>query len=157
MSGSAPAYDIPGLNLSESDGITVWYDPQNYAFDDGDLLTENDHYYMDWAEGKLYLFAATIAKPKALKVEYTAGWTPPGSGDDTLETVADPPLVLACLYQTAFLHRRARSDNVGLGVDRSLVSDRTSIQGAIWNTNMGLCKEALGQLRPYKPVIIGRG
>lgn len=145
-------YHLGGLFPDQAQGISVWYDP-SYDFLDGTLLTINKDYHIDWDNSLLTVFRGTSDTVKALKVEYTSGIAVAGG---TLEAAAPDDLIMACLYQTAYLFKRHRNDNVGLTSDRAVDSQKSNVKAGAWNTRQGLCQEAQGPLRRYKRPIMGR-
>lgn len=145
-------YHLKALFPDEDVGVQVFYDPSS-VFGSDTLLT-SDAYRMDWDDGILYVRAYTGDYDRALKVIYTAGIEKVGS---TLSKHAPPDLKTACKFQTAFLYKRHQMDNVGMAVNRGVVSDKTNINAAHWNVRKGLCQEAQGFVTSYRRPILGRG
>lgn len=152
---SRQGFYLTGLFPDQAQSITVWYDP-GFTFDDSTKLVEGNDYHIDWEDAYLTLFIGTVAATKSLKVEYTAG-IPASGTPPTLEASAPADLRLACLYQTAYLFKRHREDNIGLNVDRGVLSDQSNVQGGEWNAAQGLCQEARSHVRKYRQVRMGRG
>lgn len=147
------AFVLRGLRIDAEQPITVHYDPR-MVYGADTLLTETEDYHIDVPEGYLTLFVGTGDYTKALKVTYTAGFE---VADGSLEASADVNLTLAHLYQTSFLFKRHRNDNIGMKTDVAVGTEKTSRASGYWNVQQGICKEAAGLLVHYKRPLMGRG
>ncbi|KRW94353.1 hypothetical protein AQY21_20705 [Paracoccus sp. MKU1] len=150
---SRQTFTLTGLFPDQTEGAQVFYDPKG-AFGP-DTEVDGALFRIDWVTGKFDLLRGTIQTVRGLRVVYTAGIEPDNEG--TLSGTAPDALKLACKFQTAFLFKRHRADNVGLTVDRGVVSEKTAVATGRWNVSTGLCREAQGLVRRFRMPILGRG
>lgn len=145
-------FNLSGILPVSASGIEVFYDPER-LFDTDTLIAAAD-YHIDWNTSVLTLFRGTYTHTAALKAIYTAGIV---VADGTLSATAPANLKMACLYQSAFMFKRLRADNIGHSGDAGLITEKTKIGVASWNVQQGLCQEAQGLIREYKMPLMGRG
>jgi hypothetical protein len=146
---------LHGINVDGLSPVDVWYDP-DLIFGADTKLTPITDYIVDTEEAVIHLKSNTWPHKLALKVDYVAGYVSGGT-PPTLSDTAPADLKSACLFQTLFMFKRHRSDNVGMTGERGLGTDQTGVSSEKWNTPIGLCKEAQGLARPYRRVVMGRG
>lgn len=149
---SRQGFYLSGVNIDTGVEIAVFYDPQGSFGDDTKLGA--DDYRLDAEEGHLTLLAGTGDYVKALKVVYAAGFS---VADGHMEASAPDDMKLAHLYQTAFMFKRHRPDNIGMRGDQAVMGEKTKRPAARWNADQGLCKEAAGLLASYRRPVMGRG
>lgn len=149
------SYALAGFNVDMGQPFEVYYDERG-VFGADTALTALDDYIVDYTNGILHLKYNTDRAFNSLKVVYTAGYdiagTPP-----TLSASAPEDLKHACLYQTSYMRKRAKPDNVGMTGDVGMSTNKSGTGAAQWNTPNGLCAEAVNLAGFYRRVLTGRG
>lgn len=150
-----------GLGIDRDSSLFVWYDPyamDETAYDESALLSPLSDYQVDFQNDALILLIGTSYRARALKVRYTAGYafSAPDDAPDLFNLSASIPdeLKLAIMTQVQFMNVKLRSDNVGMGSERTLGSkDRVHLTPFL--TAGGLTPEVMSLVRHLKRLRLG--
>ena len=152
---------LSGLGIDRTANFFVWYDPYGIdenAFNEDALLNPNEHYKIDFENDALVLYIATTYRPRALKISYTAGYAFAATVDEpelfSLSAAIPDELKLAIMTQVQFMNVKLRSDNVGMGAERTL-SAKDRVHTTPFLTNGGLTPEVMSLVRHLKRLRLG--
>lgn len=144
---------LKGHVIDPDTPVSVWYDPTGLTYDEGHLLVEGQDYVVDYENDAIIIVAGTSYKPRAIKIEYTAGW--PGAGTPpTLSGAADSLLKLAALTQAQFMNVKLRNDNVGMGTERT-TNAKDRVFASEFLAVSGLTPEVARMVAPLRRVQTG--
>jgi hypothetical protein len=149
------SHALMGVNIDPA-SVEVRYDPMRLFTDDNTLFdpTEGD-YFMDG--DTLVIQRGTHYGPRTLKITYNSGFTVIAENGSEPAHLSNVPAELrqACLFQTAFLKVRSKTDNIGMTGERSKSTRGVNSVLSEFSVLGGLCPEAETLVTKYKQVQIG--
>lgn len=152
---------LSGLGIDRDADLFVWYDPvamDDTAYNVDTLLDPNDDYQVDFQNDALILMIGSSYRQRALKVQYTAGFAFEAESATpnlfTLSVAIPDELKLAIMTQVQFMNVKLRSDNVGMGAERTLgTKDRVHLTPFM--VGSGLTPEVSSLVRHLKRLRLG--